>query len=113
MKTNNRLRFILFLTGILLATHLLNAQSQDQNYIIDRTFKDSIRSQTNIQYYDGLGRPSELLQLNASPEDKHLIVFNEYDGLGREAKQWLPYPCVPYNNYYIPKIGRASCRERV
>lgn len=102
MKSNNHLRFILFLTGILLATHLLHAQSQDQNYITSQTFKDSICSQTNIQYYDGLGRSSELLQLHASPEGKHIAIFNEYDGLGREVRKWLPYPVIPYNNDYVP-----------
>lgn len=101
MKTNNRLRFTLFLAGILLVTHLLNAQSKDQNYITSRTFKDSIYSQTNIQYYDGLGRPSELLQLNASPKNKHMVFLDEYDGLGREAKKWLPYLAMPNDTNYV------------
>lgn len=101
MKTNNHLRLILFLAGILLATHLLNAQSQDRNYITSRTFKDSIHSQTDIQYYDGLGRPSELLQPGASPGGKHIVVLNEYDELGREARKWLPCPTLPNDSNYV------------
>lgn len=101
MKTNILLRCIAFIIVMSLATDLLNAQSKNMNYISSQTFKDSICSQTDIQYYDGLGRPSELMQLTASPRGKHMVIFNEYDGLGREVRKWLPYLAVPSDSNYV------------
>lgn len=91
MKTNILLRLIAFSIAILLTTDLLNAQSKDMNYITSQTFKDSVCSQMDIQYYDGLGRPLEIIQLNASAPSRHLVMLDEYDGIGREVRKWLPY----------------------
>ena len=102
MKLNNYLRIALFLVGILYATHLLNAQSREHNYIAGRTFKDNVCSRTELCYYDGLGRLSESLSLNASPTGKHHVFLYEYDGLGREVRQWLPFPVTSTDSDYVP-----------
>lgn len=72
---------------------LLNAQSPDQNYVITKTYtqSDGSTALTQIQYYDGLGRPKQNVQLGISGETAaDLVTYTEYDGFGREYKQWLP-----------------------
>ncbi len=53
------------------------------------TFKsDSIMDA--IQYFDGLGRPIQVIQRGATPSHKDLVTYQEYDVFGRESKSWLP-----------------------
>ncbi|WP_234997602.1 DUF6443 domain-containing protein [Hymenobacter roseosalivarius] len=47
--------------------------------------------QVTTQYLDGLGRPVQTVQRQASPTGRDLVQVQEYDALGREPKQFLPY----------------------
>lgn len=82
------------------------ALSTNKNYIITVTpldattqvdisgtriaFQGDVKGLTTIQYLDGLGRPAETVQRGITPAGKDLVVYTEYDDLGREWKQWLP-----------------------
>src|SRR5690606_15653250 len=44
-----------------------------------------------IQYYDGLGRLIQKVDLKASPDFKDLVTFNEYDVFGRQIFGFLSY----------------------
>jgi len=75
------------------------APSSDQNYIVttiankavtDPAMLDDANSNTTIQYFDGLGRPVEIVQKSITPSGKDLIDITEYDGAGRTYRQWLP-----------------------
>lgn len=45
-----------------------------------------------VQYFDGLGRAVQTVQRGITPTKQDLATFTEYDGAGRERKQWLPIP---------------------
>ncbi|KIA92333.1 hypothetical protein OC25_16740 [Pedobacter kyungheensis] len=45
----------------------------------------------NVQYFDGLGRKMQVVDVGASPSGKDVIQPLVYDDFGREAVQYLPY----------------------
>lgn len=55
----------------------------------------------DIQYYDGFGRPFELVERGRSASGKDLITIQEYDGLGRADRSWLPGVSAGSNGAYI------------
>ncbi|WP_437922399.1 DUF6443 domain-containing protein [Sphingobacterium sp. LRF_L2] len=74
-----------------------------QNYILTRTFRDTVRAahlnnvrtidkeNQRVQYFDGLGRPLQAIDLKGSPTYKDIVQYIEYDGFGRESVKYLPY----------------------
>jgi RHS repeat-associated protein len=50
------------------------------------------QAQITTQYLDGLGRPVQTVLHQASPKYRDLVHPQAYDALGRETKQYLPYP---------------------
>ncbi|TCC96775.1 RHS repeat-associated core domain-containing protein [Pedobacter frigidisoli] len=82
--------------------------SSNQNYIVETTVRVPDKktgaslstlgvagANRTIQYLDGLGRPLQSVQWQASPAGKDIIQPVEYDALGREARKYLPYVDVP------------------
>ncbi|SFC82679.1 RHS repeat-associated core domain-containing protein [Parapedobacter composti] len=77
--------------------------SGNQNYILTRRFRVPVKeaqlgqvrdiSEENqtVQYFDGLGRPIQTVELKASPGYKDIVQHIEYDGYGRETVSYLPY----------------------
>ncbi|MFC7670462.1 DUF6443 domain-containing protein [Hymenobacter humi] len=63
------------------------------------------------QYLDGLGRPVQTVQHEASPSLRDLVQPQAYDALGREPRQYLPYAAdvtaTPAN-----AVGPAGFRYR-
>lgn len=92
--------FLLLLSGL-----RSFAQSGDKNYLQTLTpnkaittdaklnllanNKDSVKN--NIAYYDGLGRPWQTVQRQASPSAKDIVQPFAYDQFGREITKYLPY----------------------
>ncbi|WP_267407011.1 MULTISPECIES: DUF6443 domain-containing protein, partial [unclassified Chryseobacterium] len=44
------------------------------------------------QYFDGLGRPKQVVNVKASPLGRDVVTPIEYDGFGRQVKDYLPVP---------------------
>ena len=49
-----------------------------------------IRTQTSIQYYDGFGRPVQTIALGQTPMQSDWVMLQQYTGLKRLSKKWLP-----------------------
>ncbi|HEY8783999.1 MAG TPA: DUF6443 domain-containing protein [Mucilaginibacter sp.] len=94
--------------GLILTLVSLNvlAQTQTNNYVITKAprivgiINDSTLSanssnnakvQTSIQYVDGLGRPKQTVQMQASPLGHDMIQPQAYDQYSREITKYLPY----------------------
>ncbi|MCS3532914.1 RHS repeat-associated core domain-containing protein [Chryseobacterium sp. JUb7] len=89
---------ILIPIGALLVTSLAHAQlSPTENYVYskkylsDPTLPNPKASET-VQYFDGLGRPKQVVNVKASPLGRDVVTHIEYDGFGRQVKDYLPVP---------------------
>ena len=43
-------------------------------------------------YYDGLGRPVQQVAHRAAPDQSDVVQIMQYDGYGRQQRNYLPYP---------------------
>ncbi|MDQ0780244.1 DUF6443 domain-containing protein [Chryseobacterium sp. W4I1] len=84
--------------GLLLITHSAYAQlTQEENYIQSKTYLDyngttPTKISETVQYFDGLGRPKQIVGVKASPLGRDVVNHIEYDGFGRQTKDFLPIP---------------------
>ncbi|WP_423147025.1 DUF6443 domain-containing protein [Rubrolithibacter danxiaensis] len=102
-KVACRYKLLLLFMFSTLSSSVGKAQITQDNYIQIRTPNVPIQDeallssaskedvQTDIQYLDGLGRPLQALQKQASPNGRDIIVPIAYDAYGREVKKYLPY----------------------
>ena len=78
--------------------------SNDKNYVVTYTpripgltqpsqlsWKAANEVNETVEYFDGLGRPMQTVQVFASPGRMDIIQHIEYDAFGREVKRYLPY----------------------
>lgn len=80
--------------------HAQIALSNNENYIqitkcltIDCTKKSEV-----VTYYDGLGRPKQIVNVKVTPTGKDLVTPITYDGFGRQVKDILPTPISSLNS---------------
>ncbi|WEK69559.1 MAG: DUF6443 domain-containing protein [Candidatus Chryseobacterium colombiense] len=91
----------------LLVTGLAKAQlSTTENYIYTKTYLNHpdpsdptqlLKASETVQYFDGLGRPKQIINIKASPSNKDLVTTIPYDGFGRQVDSWLPAPMPSLN----------------
>jgi len=78
-------------------------QTTTQNYIKTLTYKDPTTSSNeaaanvNVVYYDGLGRPIQQVAGKMSATGTDIITHIEYDGFGRQSKDYLPFAASSTN----------------
>ncbi|AZA53161.1 DUF6443 domain-containing protein [Chryseobacterium sp. G0201] len=87
--------------GALLITSLAHAQNlpNTENYIETRTYLEPVATSSStakqihtVQYFDGLGRPKQVVNVKASPLGRDVVTQIEYDSFGRQTKDFLPVP---------------------
>lgn len=115
MKVNNCLpqgfctQFIGTLCFIILCSSFGFSQSTNQNYIKTTTYKvastiklpaepTQAQASVGVVYHDGLGRPFQQVYRNQS--NTKVITHIAYDGLGRQAKNYLPFLSLQQNLSY-------------
>lgn len=90
------------------------APSMDQNYCITKTYKKPTltafvapsidKAQTDITYYDGLGRPKQQITNSQSSLGTDVITHIEYDSSGRQIKEYLPYNSSQISMTYMDGV---------
>ncbi|MDP9962234.1 DUF6443 domain-containing protein [Chryseobacterium lathyri] len=102
----------LFVTGLSYAQTL---PSNSENYVYSKTYlsdptTSSPKIAETIQYFDGLGRPKQVIDVKASPTGKDIVNHIEYDQFGRPAKDFLPIPQSGTQNgkIYPNPLGNGS-----
>jgi RHS repeat-associated protein len=100
MKRILTLWSMLFVAGCAYAQNLPTSE----NYIQSRTYLDSVQASSStarqintVQYFDGLGRPKQVVNVKASPQGKDVVTPILYDGFGRKTRDYLPVPQLSTN----------------
>ncbi|MDH6343988.1 hypothetical protein M2480_002653, partial [Parabacteroides sp. PFB2-12] len=111
MKNNNIFLNSLFIIGFSCLVHFATAQTSTQNYVRTRTMTNSAGTSylEQVEYYDGLGRPSQVVEAKMGGASQDLVSLIEYDGAGRREKVWLPAVRSGNNSAYVsPSTLRTS-----
>ncbi|WP_160138284.1 DUF6443 domain-containing protein [Chryseobacterium sp. c4a] len=68
--------------------------SPGENYILATQCLDAncTKKTETIQYFDGLGRPKQVINIKASPTGKDIVTPIIYDQFGRQTRDYLPIP---------------------
>ncbi|MEM7085846.1 MAG: DUF6443 domain-containing protein [Bacteroidota bacterium] len=90
-------------------------QFTGENYIKTTSYqKEFVISQINadtpldndkiesISFSDGMGRVKQSIALRAGGNRENIVQYIEYDDLGRDARQYLPYASTTSGSNYIP-----------
>ncbi|REC41631.1 DUF6443 domain-containing protein [Chryseobacterium pennipullorum] len=88
---------IIIPVGLLLLGSVKAQLTPTENYIQTKTYLDyngtsPTKSAETVQYFDGLGRPKQIVNVKASPLGRDVVTHIEYDGFGRQVKDYLPVP---------------------
>ncbi|WP_264554475.1 DUF6443 domain-containing protein [Flavobacterium sp. N1861] len=86
------------------------SQSQDQNWVKSKTYKQATTSaitspdvsvaNVQVSYFDGLGRPIQQIAHQQSNTGKDIVTHIAYDNFGRQIEEYLPFPNkTPSLNY--------------
>lgn len=84
--------------GALLFSNITYAQlNTKENYVYSKTYLDyngttPTKSTETVQYYDGLGRPKQIVNIKTSPLGKDVVTPILYDASGRKTREYLPVP---------------------
>jgi RHS repeat-associated protein len=99
---------IIIAMQMLFVTGLAYAQSSGENYVQTRIYLDSTKVSDNtkkqlntVQYFDGLGRAKQVINVKASPQGGDIVTPIVYDNLGRQTREYLPVPQTSTTNGQI------------
>ncbi len=91
---------ILFLLLFVAQSIWAQTPTASENYISTKTYlsADGSKKTETVQYFDGLGRAKEVVQVKVTPLGKDLVVPVVYDQMGRPTKTLLPVPVATANS---------------
>ncbi|MCF2876648.1 DUF6443 domain-containing protein, partial [Tenacibaculum sp. Cn5-1] len=79
----------------------------NENYVFSRTYRKAMTSPSeitsssdvleSIAYFDGLGRGKQTIGIRQGTSGKDIVTHMEYDGFGRQTKEYLPYATTTQN----------------
>ncbi|CAM3182518.1 RHS repeat-associated core domain-containing protein [Chryseobacterium flavum] len=89
--------FTLISVLFILLSYAQTIPSITENYIYSKTYLSdptlvNPRVSETVQYFDGLGRPKQVVNVKASPLGRDVVTHIEYDPFGRQVKDYLPVP---------------------
>ena len=86
------------------------AQTNTENYVQSKTClnEDCTKISEAITYFDGLGRPKQVVSVKSTPSGKDLVTPVTYDGFGRKVKDILPVPADTQNSMIHTGIVNES-----
>ncbi|WP_426477978.1 DUF6443 domain-containing protein [Chryseobacterium sp. CBSDS_008] len=103
---------ILIPIGILILGTAQGQLTNTENYVYSKTYLSdpalaNVKTSETVQYFDGLGRPKQIVNVKASPLGRDVVTHIEYDPFGRQVKDYLPVPQLSTANgsYYSGPLG--------
>ncbi|WP_272152186.1 MULTISPECIES: DUF6443 domain-containing protein, partial [Pseudomonadati] len=79
----------------------------NENYVFNRVYRKAMTSPSeiasssdvieSIAYFDGLGRGKQSIGIRQGTSGKDIVTHMEYDALGRQTKEYLPYAAATQN----------------
>lgn len=118
---NKKTLLFAFTFHIICGMALAQTPTASRNYVMETTVKtngvtdasqlaslDVDYANRTITYFDGIGRPIQIVQWKASPNRKDIVQFMVYDALGREAVKYLPYAEQTSNNGSFKETALAN-----
>ncbi|WP_052248485.1 DUF6443 domain-containing protein [Chryseobacterium taiwanense] len=93
-------KLIIFLLLFVAQSIWAQTPTAGENYVSTKVYLSADGSKTTetVQYFDGLGRAKEVIQVKATPLGKDLVVPIVYDHQGRATKTLLPVPVTTSNS---------------
>jgi len=104
--------FSIFAFGLPLLAMAQTTPTSTENYTYTKTYlsEDGTKKSETVQYFDGLGRPKQIIQVKATPSQQDLVVPVTYDTRGWQTKTILPVP-VPSANLGIQNVSEATANS--
>ena len=84
-----------YIMGVELLEPVSSVDMNNLNTIPDASKKVS------IMYFDGLGREQQSILHKATSDNKDIVIKYEYDGFGRQIKDYLPVPTTQATGVFI------------
>jgi len=101
MKVNNAGALNLSQDQNYIATYIPSIPALTTDALVISASSDKTKEQVAVQYFDGLGRPLQSVQVKGGATGlKDIVQPVEYDAYGREAKKYLPYASPTANGSY-------------
>ncbi|WP_281232419.1 DUF6443 domain-containing protein [Flavobacterium gelatinilyticum] len=108
----NLIKFLLVLFPV-----MVMSQTQSENYVKTVTYKVPVtqkivspsisQASQSTTYFDGLGRPIQKIDGQQSKSGKDIVTHIEYDSLGRQVEDYLPFKAETTNMAFEPS-GKAK-----